>query len=240
MRKLSLQILSCWGSVTEPAEPTSSRPCALPFSALLSLWDLCHHGYWPRELIINFASLVVQSPSCVYLFAIHGLQHTRLLCLSLSPRVCSNSCPSSRWCHSTISVTPFSFRPQAFWASGPFPVGQLFASGCQSIGASTSASVLPVNIQDWFPLGLTGLISLPSKVANPQCDLRKDVPFRQSLHSGMGSLPLRGLQRGFLTSVSALSLLQSHCVYTVVEWPFCNSHHCICSPDTLQCLPDPQ
>ena len=94
---------------------------------------------------------------------------------------------------------------------------------------------------NWFDI-LVGCQGCPrlSLVANPQCDLREDVPFRQSLHSGIGSLPLRGLQRGFLTSVSALSLLQSHCVYTVAEWPFCNSHHCICSPDILQCLPDPQ
>ena len=70
MRKLSLQILSWWGSVTEPAEPTLSWSCALPLSALLSLWDLCHHGCWPRELIIDFASCVVQSPRCVCLFAI--------------------------------------------------------------------------------------------------------------------------------------------------------------------------
>ena len=120
-----------------------------------------------------------------------------------SPRVCSNSCPSSQWCYSTISVTLFSSCPQGFPASGLFPVGQHFASGGQSIGVSTSASVLSTNIQDWFLLGLTGLISLPSKVENPQCDLREVVPFRQSLHSGIGSLPLCGLQRGFLTRVSA-------------------------------------
>ena len=81
---------------------------------------------------------------------------------SLSPRVCSNSCPSSQWCHPTISssVAPFSPCPQSFPASGCFPVSRLFESGGQSIGAS--ASVLPMNIQDWFPLGLTGLVSLLS------------------------------------------------------------------------------
>ena len=81
-----------------------------------------------------------------------------------SPGVCSNSCPLSWWCHSTIwsFVIPFSCFP-SFPASRSFPMSQLFASGGQSIGASASASVLLVNIQDWFPLGLTGLISLQSK-----------------------------------------------------------------------------
>ena len=94
----------------------------------------------------------------------HEVQHARLLCPSLSPRVCSNSCPMSRWCHPTISssVAPFSSCPQSFSASGSFPVSQLFTSGGKSIGASASASVLPMNIQGWFPLGLTGLISLLS------------------------------------------------------------------------------
>ena len=85
----------------------------------------------------------------------HGLQHASLLCPSLSPRVCWNSCPLSRWCHSTISssVTPFSFCPQSFPASGSFSMIWLFTSGGQSIGASTSALALPMNIQGWFPLG---------------------------------------------------------------------------------------
>ena len=95
----------------------------------------------------------------------HGLQHTRLLCPSLPPGVCSNSCPVSQWCHLTISssATLFSFCLQSFPASGSFPVSWLFESGGQTIGASASSSVLPMNIQDWFPLGLTGLISLLSK-----------------------------------------------------------------------------
>ena len=94
----------------------------------------------------------------------HWLQHTRLPCLSLSPRGCSNSCPLNRWCHPTISssVTLFSC-PQSFPASRTFQMSQLFISGGQSIGASVSASVLPMNIQGWFPLGLTSLISLLSK-----------------------------------------------------------------------------
>ena len=90
----------------------------------------------------------------------HGLQHIRLPCPSPSTGVCSNSCPSSWWCHPVISssVTHFSC-PQSFPASGSFPVSWLFASGGQSTGASVSASVLSMKIHCWFPLGLTGLIS---------------------------------------------------------------------------------
>ena len=93
----------------------------------------------------------------------HGLQHVRLPCPPPFPRVCPGSCPSSRWCYLTISssAAPFSFCRQSFLASWSFPVGQLFASSGQSIEAS--ASVLPMNIQGWFPLGLTGSISLLSK-----------------------------------------------------------------------------
>ena len=93
-----------------------------------------------------------------------GQQHTRLPCPSSSPRVCSNSCPLNWWCHPTISssVTLFSSCSYSFPASESFPMNQLFASGDQSVGASASASVFPMNIQGWFPLGLIGLISLQS------------------------------------------------------------------------------
>ena len=92
----------------------------------------------------------------------HGLQHVRLPCPSSSPRVCSNSCPLSWCCYPAIlsSVVPFSSRLQSFPASGSFPVSWLFALGGISIGASASASVFPVNIQGWFPLGLTGLTGI--------------------------------------------------------------------------------
>ena len=95
----------------------------------------------------------------------HGLQHTRLPCPSPTPGAYLNSCPLSRWCHPTISssVVPFSSCLHSFPASGSFPVSEFFASGGQSIGVSASASVLPKNIQDWFPLGWTGWISLLSK-----------------------------------------------------------------------------
>ena len=116
----------------------------------------------------------------------HGLQHARLLCPPPSPGVCLNSCSLSRWCYPAISssATLF-FCLQSFPASGSFPVSRLFASGGQSIGASASASVLPVNIQGWFPLGLTGLISLLSKDSPvsspaPQC---KSINSQPSLWS---------------------------------------------------------
>ena len=94
-----------------------------------------------------------------------GLQHTRPLCPSSSLTACSNSCPLSWWCHPTISspIAPFSSCLQSFPASGSFLMSQLFTSGGQSIGVSASASVLPMNIQGWFPLGWTSLITLQSK-----------------------------------------------------------------------------
>ena len=95
----------------------------------------------------------------------YGLQHTRLPCPSPSPRACSNSCPLSRWCHPTISsfVIPFSSCLQSFPASGSFQMSQLFKLGGQSIRVSASTSVLPMIIQDWFPLGWIGWISLQFK-----------------------------------------------------------------------------
>ena len=95
----------------------------------------------------------------------HELQHARYPCPLPTPRAYSNSCPSSRWCHPTISssVVPYPSRLQSFPASGSFPMSQFFASGGQSIRVSASASVLPMNTQHWSPLGWTGWISLLSK-----------------------------------------------------------------------------
>ena len=95
----------------------------------------------------------------------HGMQHARPPCPSPTPRVYSNSSPLSQWCHPTISssVVPLSYCFQSFPASGSFKMSQFFASGDQSIGVSASTSVLPMNIQEWFPLGLTEWISLQSK-----------------------------------------------------------------------------
>ena len=123
---------------------------------------------WPvpgkqKQCSVQFSS--VQSLSRVWLFVTHGLQHTRLPCPSPTPRAHSNSCPLSRWCGPIISssVVPFSSCLQSFPASGSFPRSQFFTSGGQSIGVSASTSVLPMNIQDWFPLGYTDWISLQSK-----------------------------------------------------------------------------
>ena len=95
----------------------------------------------------------------------YGLQHARPTCPSPAPGVHSDSSPLRRWCHPTISssVVPFSSCLQSFPTSGSFPMSQFFASGGQTIGVSASTSVLPMNIQDWFPLGWTGWISLQSK-----------------------------------------------------------------------------
>ena len=103
----------------------------------------------------------------------HGLQHTRLPCPPPSPRAFSNPCPLSQWCHPTISssVTPFSSCPQSFPASRSFPISWLFTSGGQSVGALVS--VLPRNIQGWFPLGLIDLISLLSRELFSSTTVRK-------------------------------------------------------------------
>ena len=116
----------------------------------------------------------------------HGLQHTRPPCPSSVPRVYSNSCPSSQWCHPAISssVVPFSSYLQSFPASGSFHMSQFFTSGGQSIGVSASTSVLPMNTQDWSLLGWTGWISLLSK-GLPRVFLNSKV---ESINSSVLSL----------------------------------------------------
>ena len=132
-----------------------------PYVACGTWIHLFAHSF--SECFLNIALLLFSRSVLSDSLKFHGLQHARPPCPSLSPRVLSNSCPLSRWCHPTISssVTSFSSYPQSFPASGSFPMSQLFTSGGQSIGAS--ASVLPVNIRSWFPLWWTGLISLLSK-----------------------------------------------------------------------------
>ena len=140
-------------------------------------------------LIINFLLLFSHSVMSNSLWP-HGLQHARLPCPSPSPGTCSNSRSLSWWCHPTISssVIPFSCL-QSFPTSGSFLTSQLFALHGQSSGALASASVLPINIQDWFPLGLTGLISLymtfksllqhhssKASILQPQLSLRSRIP----------------------------------------------------------------
>ena len=144
---------------TLPIQPRNRAPCNLPnfFSHLPTFFttNILH-----MNVSVQFSCSVVSDS-----LQPHGLQHTRLPCSSPTPRVCSNSCPLSQWCHPTISssIVPFSFHLQSFPESGSFPVSQLFASGSQSLGALASASVLPMNSQAWFPLRLSGLISLQFK-----------------------------------------------------------------------------
>ena len=125
-------------------------------------WSEKYHRNWKHILHGHITDMLFSYSVMSNSLWPHGLQHIRLLCPSPSPRACSNSCPLSRWCHSTISssVVPFSFCLLSFPASGAFPMSWLFAPHGQNIGASSLASVLPMNIQGWFPLGLTGWIFL--------------------------------------------------------------------------------
>ena len=145
---------------------------------LLYLLQICQQGKWPdmkrvnkQVMYVNInKSFSVNSISSVqFTHSVmsdslwpHEPQHARPPCPSSIPGVYSNSCPSSQWCHQTISssVVPFSSCPQSFPASGSFPMSQLFASGGQSIEVSASTSVLPMDTQDWSPLRWTGWISL--------------------------------------------------------------------------------
>ena len=147
-------------------------------------------------------------PSRVWLCNLR-LPHARLPSPSVSPRVCSNSCPLNWWCHLIISFssTPFSSCPQSFPVSKSFPVSQVFPSGGQSTGAS--ASVLQVNIQDWFPLGLTGLIFLhprDSQESSPAPQFESINSLALSLVSNCGN---------GITNFSALSLLWTS---QVAQW----------------------
>ena len=151
-----------------PRNTTTPFTClSQPLAPIVLLWVTMNLTALDISRIIQYLSLCCccsVDQSCPTLLP-HGLQHTRLPCPSPSPGAYSNSCPLSWWCHPTISssVVPFSSCPQCFSASGSFLMNQLFVSGGQNIGASASASVLPMNIQDWFPLGRSSLISLQSK-----------------------------------------------------------------------------
>ena len=153
--------LSLHCTLQNPEESLSDLIWALKrekADVIMSSWDLLvlRHHQWTS------VSSVAQS--CPTLRP-HESQHSRPPCPSPTPGVHSNSCPLSRWCHRAISpsVVPFSSCPQSLPASGSFPMSQLFASGGQTIGVSASASVLPMNTQEWSPLGWTGWISLQSK-----------------------------------------------------------------------------
>ena len=148
--------------------------CSLPYKNQWKAVWLIEGWMMKFSEVVNFSSVQFNRSVVSDSLPPYGLQHARLPCPSPTPWACSNSCPSSWWCHPNISssVVPFSSCLQSFPASGSFPRSQFFTSGGQSIGVSASASVLPVNIQDWFSLGLTGWISLQSKelsrvLANP-------------------------------------------------------------------------
>ena len=158
----------CWVS-TFPLcnrEQSSLHSGSIPLGLTFVLCFLCLVG-WLCKGMLPFRSVQFSRSVVSDSLRPHRLQHTRLPYPPSTPRACSNSCLSSRWCHPTISssVVPFSSCLLPFSASGSFPVSQFFTLGDQSIGASASASasVLPMNIQDWFLWGLTGLISLQSK-----------------------------------------------------------------------------
>ena len=147
-------------------------------------------GNFGQYLNIKFSRSVV--PNSLWP---HEPQHARPPCPSRTPGVHTNPCPLSRWCHPTISssVVPFSSCPQSFPTSGSFQMSQLFASGGQSIGVSASASVLPMNMHDWFPLGWTGWVSLQSK------DSQESSPAPQ--FKSISSLVLSFLYSPTLTSI---------------------------------------
>ena len=148
----------------------------------------------------------------------HGLQHFRLLCPSLSPRVYSDSCPLSRWCHLTILffAAHFSFCLLFSPTSGSFPMSQLFASGGQNSGTSISASVLPMNIQGWFPLWLTGLISLQSMGLSR---VSPTPQFKESIlwHSAFFMVQLSHL---YMTTGKTIALTRMTFVSTVMSLLF--------------------
>ena len=137
------------------------------------------------KVLVQFSTSSVQFSCSVMSNSLqpHELQYARPPCPSPTPRVYPNSCPFSQWCHPTIStsVVPFSSCPQSFPASGSFQMSQQFTSGGQSIGVSASTSVLPMNTQDWFPLGWTGWTSLQSKDAQES----SPTPLLKSINSSV-------------------------------------------------------
>ena len=171
---------------------------------------------------------------------LHGLWHARLPWPSLSPGVCSNSCPVSWWCHPIISssVVPFSSRLQSFPASESFPMSRFFASRGQIIGVWASTSALPMNIQDWFPLGLTNCISLQSKelsrVLSVMPNAAPDIHYWQSLlqhHSSKASILWHSaffivqLSHPYMTTGKTVGLTR----WTFI-WPGGKSHNIVGNP----------
>ena len=166
---------------------TGWQPQADPFLPLS--WTPLDSWPWPL-LFAHLPPLRVLAPVSPDTDTQESLWHTRILCPPLSPRVCSNSHPLSRWCYLTISsfTALFSFCLQSFPASRSFPLSQLFASRGQSVGASALASVIPMNIQGWFPSGLTGLIFFQSKDF-PGGSVVKNLSVNAGDSRNMGSIP---------------------------------------------------
>ena len=145
----------------------SVKSIGWPWPPSSQQFNICSIFKWIHSLLMSLCHSSVQFSLSVVSNSLwpHEPQHARPPCLSPTPRVHPNPYPSSRWCHPTISSSdiPFSSCPQSFPASGSFQMSQLCTSGSQSIGVSASASVLPMNTQEWSPLGWTGCISLESK-----------------------------------------------------------------------------
>ena len=156
---------SCWSGLPFPSLGGLPNSGMEPTSPALAGGVLTAEPCSPCSEGVEILSLQFSRSVTSDSLWLHGLQHDRPPCPSPTPRVYSNSCPLSWWCHSAIwsSVIPFSSYLQSFPVSGSFPMSQLFATGGQSIEVLASTSVLPVNIQGWFPLGWTGWISLQSK-----------------------------------------------------------------------------
>ena len=165
---------------------------------------------YPGVWIFQFSSVQFSSSVMSDSLQPHEPQHTRPPCPSPTPGVHPNPCPLNRWCHPTISssVVPFSFCPRSFPASGSFQMSQLFTSGGQSIGLSASTSVLPMNTQDWSPLGWTGWIFLRSK------GLSKSSPTPQ--FKIINSLALSFLYSPTLTSIH--DYCKKHSFYLDLHW----------------------
>ena len=148
-----INVLSRTFNMVMNSDIKSRYPCLVPYLKYMNVKNF--------NCFVVFSSVTQSYPT----LQPHGLQHARPPCPSSTPRVHPNSCPLSCWCHPTISSSaiPFSSCPQSFPASGSFQMSQFFISGGQSIGVSASISVLPMNTQDWSPLGWTGWISMQSK-----------------------------------------------------------------------------
>jgi len=199
----SLLHTGCIALSSEPAILMKLK-CSLPNGAVISSlyrWRNWDTGRWKKlpkvTPLVGCRTSSVQFSHSVLSDSLqpHGLQHPRPSCPSPNPRVYSNSCPLSRWSHPTISssAVPFSSHLQSFPASGSFQMSQLFASGAWSIGVSASTSVLPMNIQDWFPLD--GLVGSPCSPRDSQES--SPTPQFKSINSSVLSFLYSPVETGY-------------------------------------------